>query len=211
MKLHKDPAVVAPEILLLLRQLQAITGLKNFYLGGGTALALQMGHRSSSHIDLITRDSFVNQDLIGLITTSFSIQVTEEYQDLMVAFIHEIITRFIRHDYPFVNPPMTEDGITFLSKPDIAAMKLLAISNSGQRVKDFMDIYFLLEHYSISDMLGFFSIKYPNYNTIIPVRAISYFGDLDQAMDPPLPVKPVSVKELKARITDAVLHSKKTY
>ena len=106
---------------------------------------------------------------------------------------------------------LTEDGITFLSKADIAAMKLLAISNSGQRIKDFMDIYFLLEHYSISDMLGFFSVKYPSYNTIIPFKAISYFDDLNPAMDPPLPVKPVSVKELKARITDAVLHSKKTY
>jgi len=54
-----------------------------------------------------------------------------------------------------VRPPITEEGITFLSKEDIAAMKLNAIINSGQRLKDFIDIYFLLEYFSIEDMLGF--------------------------------------------------------
>ena len=54
-----------------------------------------------------------------------------------------------------MRPPITEEGITFLSKEDIAAMKLNAIINSGQRLKDFIDIYFLLEYFSIEDMLGF--------------------------------------------------------
>ena len=58
-----------------------------------------------------------------------------------------------------MRPPITEEGITFLSKEDIAAMKLNAIINSGQRLKDFIDIYFLLEHFSIKDMLGFFETK----------------------------------------------------
>lgn len=60
-----------------------------------------------------------------------------------------------------VKPPITEEGITYLSKEDIAAMKLNAIVNSGQRVEDFVDIYFSLEYFSIADMLSFFQTKYP--------------------------------------------------
>lgn len=45
--LHKQPFIVKPETFSLIQQLQAHPGLKEFYLVGGTALALQLGHRNS--------------------------------------------------------------------------------------------------------------------------------------------------------------------
>ena len=49
--LYKDPFIITPETFKLIQQLQSIPELKEFYLVGGTALALQLGHRNSIDID----------------------------------------------------------------------------------------------------------------------------------------------------------------
>ncbi|MEO8415104.1 MAG: nucleotidyl transferase AbiEii/AbiGii toxin family protein [Ginsengibacter sp.] len=106
---------------------------------------------------------------------------------------------------------VTEEGVTCLSKEDIAAMKLNAINNSSQRPKDFIDVYYLLQYFSVNDMLGFFDIKYPRVNPLIPLKALNYFDDIDESIDPPFLLRPVSFKQIKQRINDAVLHSGKIY
>jgi hypothetical protein len=63
------------------------------------------------------------------------------------------------HNYPLVLPPLTEEGISYLSLQDISAMKLNAISNSGKRLKDFIDVYFLLERFSLTEMIDFYTVK----------------------------------------------------
>ena len=90
-------------------------------------------------------------------------------------------------------------------------MKLSAISNSSQRLKDFIDVYFLLQYFSVNDMLGFFEIKYPHVNALIPLKALNYFDDIDENIDPPKLLNPVSLKQIKQRINDAVRHSGKIY
>ena len=90
-------------------------------------------------------------------------------------------------------------------------MKLNAISNNGQRLKDFINVYYLLEYFSINDMLGFFEIKYPTINPLIALKAINYFEDIDESIDPPKLLKPLSLKQVKLRINDAVLHSAKVF
>ena len=111
----------------------------------------------------------------------------------------------------YVHPPLTEEEITFLSKEDIAAMKLNAIINSGQRLKDFMDIYFLPEHFSIADMLAFFEKKYPNTNLLTALKAVSYFVDIDENAHPPILVNPLPSEKIYQRIHDAVKHTHKTF
>ena len=90
-------------------------------------------------------------------------------------------------------------------------MKLNAISNSCKRLKDFIDVYFLLEHFSLGQMIEFYTIKYPNFNPLIPLKAINYFGDIDPAIDPPKLRKKLPLTEIKKRINDSVLHSKKKF
>jgi len=110
-----------------------------------------------------------------------------------------------------VLPPITEEGITFLSLQDIAAMKLNAISNSGKRLKDYIDVYFLLEHFSLHEMIEFYTVKYPRFNPLIPLKAISYFDDIDPAIDPPKLRANLPLSEIKKRILDSVLHSRKKF
>ena len=90
-------------------------------------------------------------------------------------------------------------------------MKLNAISQSGKRLKDFIDIYFLLQHFSFNAMVEFFQIKYPLTNPLIPIKAINYFGDIDEETDPPKLLSPLPLSKIKERIQDATLHPYKLF
>ena len=141
----------------------------------------------------------------------FSVQSTFKANGTLLSFVENVKVDFIRHPYPLILPPITEEGITFLSKEDIVAMKLNAISNSGKRLKDFIDVYFLLEHFSLSEMIGFYTKKYPNFNPLIAIRAINYFEDIDPSIDPPKLKIKLPLAEIKKRINDSVLHSRKKF
>lgn len=110
-----------------------------------------------------------------------------------------------------LEPPNEEDGIRFLGLKDIVAMKFHAIIQSGKRLKDFIDIYYLLEKFSMKQMIDFFSEKYTYTNPMIAMKAINYFDDIDESIDPPKMQKPVSLDKIKERITQGTLHSNKIF
>ncbi len=209
--LHKDPFIVSPATFKLIQQLQALPELREFYLVGGTALALQLGHRNSIDIDLFTKNDFTPESLLKFLEPAFSIQPSFATKNTLLSIINSIKVDFICHAYPLVLPPITEEGITFLSLQDVAAMKLNAISNSGKRLKDFIDVYFLLEHFSLHEMIEFYTIKYPRFNPLIALKAINYFEDIDPAIDPPKLKAKLPLSEIKKRIQDSVLHSRKKF
>jgi hypothetical protein len=209
--LHKDPFLVDPLTIDLIQRLQVMPELDGFYLVGGTALTLQIGHRNSIDIDLFTQQSFDNNALIELIKSKFTFSVKYNFKNTIIGIIEDIKVDFVTHNYPFVKQPITEEGITFLSKEDIVAMKLNAIINSGKRLKDFIDIYFLLEHFSVKEMLDFFTIKYPDYNPLIALKALNYFNDIDLEIDPPKMKKDLKLSVIKKRIENAVVHFNKRY
>ena len=209
--LHKNRDIIEPHTFELIPALQVLPALREFYLVGGTALALQLGHRNSIDIDLFSRNNFKAEDLLKDLEQNFSVRTTFTNPGTLLTFVNDVKVDFIRHAYPLVLPPITEEGITYLSKEDIAAMKLNAISNSGKRLKDFIDVYFLLEHFSLSEMIGFYTTKYPNFNPLIALKAINYFDDIDPSIDPPKLKVKLPLSEIKRRIHDSVLHSRKRF
>ncbi len=209
--LHKDPFIIAPKTVNLIQQLQAVPELKDFNLVGGTALALQLGHRNSIDIDLFTKNEFEAAYIIDLLSPQYSIAATLARKGTLLAVVNSIKTDFIRHNYPLLKPPVTEEGITFLSKEDIAAMKFHAIIQSGKRLKDFIDIYFLLEHFSMTQMVGFFSEKYTYSNPMIAMKAVNFFDDIDENIDPPKLLHPLPIKKIIARIQESTLKPDKIF
>jgi len=209
--LIKDPFIIKPETFSLIQELQSLEILKDFYLVGGTALALKLGHRNSIDIDLFTQNEFSTQEIEEAIAKNKIYTKSFERQNTLMCFINSIKTDFIRHNYPFINKPITEEGITYLSLEDIAAMKLNAIAQSGKRLKDFIDIYYLLEHFSVNQMLNFYSIKYPNSNKIIALRGLEYFDDIDLNIDPPILKKPLPISKIKKRIIEGILKLNKIF
>lgn len=209
--LHKDSFIISPETFQLIQQLQSLTELKDFYLVGGTALALQLGHRNSIDIDLFVQNDFSDGDIVSLLSTKYEFKEIFRRKNTIISLVDNIKTDFIKHNYPFVLPPITEEGITFLSKEDIAAMKFHAIIQSGKRLKDFVDIYYLLQHFSMQQMIDFFIKKYSYSNPMIAMKALNYFDDIDENTDPPNLLNPITLKQIKKRIEDATQKPSKIF
>lgn len=209
--LHRDAAIIAPETFNLLQELQSLPELKNFYLVGGTALALKLGHRNSIDLDLFTHQEFDPQDLAEELGQQFAITVSLLKKNALLSVINNVKCDFIRHNYALIRNPIVEEGIRYLSLEDIAAMKIHAITNSGKRLKDFVDLYFLLEHFSLNTIVTYYSTKYPNFNPMIAIKAVNYFEDLDLAIEPPKLAIPLSLEEIKARLNSAFIHNNQIF
>jgi len=202
--LHKTKDIILPETLELLKTLQDDPELSEFFLVGGTALALQLGHRFSVDLDLFKPESFDVQYLSQYLSKNFNFQIDSISKNTILGHLNGVKIDFITHAYPLVEPLIQEDSLTIASILDIAAMKLNAISISGQRLKDFIDVYFILEKYSLNQILKAYKIKYPNSNIMIPLKALTYFNDIDPAIDPPMMKKEVKLDTIKNRLTEAV-------
>ena len=153
--------------------------LSSFNLVGGTALSLMMGYRKSIDIDLFTNRDFDAQYLSSHLSKTYSIQRIRILKNGIFCFIDNIKVDLIAHQYPILKPLKTEDGIRMLSMEDISAMKLSAILNSERRLKDFVDMHFLLEKFPLEKMTDAFGRKYPDVNVKMAHNALLYHSDIN--------------------------------
>jgi hypothetical protein len=197
---------IEPGILDLIKSLQGKEYLKGFHLAGGTALALYYGHRISIDIDLFSDFSFDTSRLIESLQQDYALQLYYTAPNTIKGHIDDVNIDIIAHRYPYLREPSGIDGIRILSEPDILAMKLNAISVSGQRSKDFIDIYFVLERgYLMSEIMDFYRKKYSQEGDMHVIKALVYFHDVDLS-DWPVLLRRTDLKwpEVKARIETEV-------
>jgi len=167
--------------LELLKSLQSKSYLNGFYLVGGTALALYFGHRRSIDIDLFTNVSFDAARILEYVHQDFPFKLDFMDTNTLKGSILGIKVDLIAHRYPYLSEPEFHSGIQVLSRQDIAAMKLNAISISGQRAKDFIDVYYLLEHFDLPTLLSFYKMKYSQENDSPVLKSLIYFDDVDDS------------------------------
>jgi len=197
---------VAPATLELLRSIQSKPYMNNFCLAGGTALALLYGHRKSIDIDLFTNTDFDTAWLLEKVQYDFSFQVDFVAQNTVKGSINSVKVDLIAHRYPNLAAPRVLSGIRLLSEQDLIAMKLNAISVSGQRSKDFIDIYYALSRFSIEQMLTFYKVKYSQHNDTHILKSLVFFDDIDLVDWPAILDNPnLSWAKVRKRIEDAVL------
>lgn len=170
---------VSTEILSLIQKLQKDKMLRDFILAGGTALALQFGHRKSEDIDLFSGSEFDAPSLLEYLEKKYGFSMNFQAASTLKGSIDDVRVDFIAHRYPYVKDPTEVEGIRIFSTEDIAAMKVNAISGDGTRVKDFIDIYFLLRHFSFGEIIDFFSRKYSLRNNAHAVKSLTWFEDAD--------------------------------
>lgn len=173
---------VAPATLKILQQLLKLVELADFELVGGTALSLQIGHRISVDIDLFCKNPFENKQIKECLLENFQgHQLSFDYEttNTLIGSIDHIKIDFIRHSYPSVGETKVIEGIRICSLEDIAAMKVSAITDNGTRIKDFVDLYFLLHQFTLADIIGFYEQKYKSENSFHALKSITYFHDLD--------------------------------
>ena len=142
-----------------------------FRLVGGTALALQLGHRISVDIDLFTDMEYGSMNLKEMAASIHSafphvegLETLETDAPGYTLYCGEDDSAVVKVDLfytdPFLYPPIIAGDLRFADTRDIAAMKILAISNAS-RSKDYWDIHELMNHFSLNEMLNLASERFP--------------------------------------------------
>jgi predicted nucleotidyltransferase component of viral defense system len=167
----------------ILTKLQKSEVFDNYFLVGGTALSLQLGHRISEDIDLFTRYDIKKDEILDFLNSNYNgkYQIINMQNIIFQIVIEDTKVDFVKYNYELIEDAKMEEGIKYLGKKDISAMKLMAIANRGDQAKDFIDIYYLLKEISLDDMFEYYKQKYKQ-NDISPIkRSLIYFDDVTES------------------------------
>ncbi len=189
--------------LELLKDLMKRDYLQQFVLVGGTALALQIGHRESIDLDLFTTQEFNTDKLVPDLLKHYDLQPSLQMPNTLICKINGVDVDFIQFKYSFIRPIINEDGIRMLSIDDIAPMKMDAITGRGSK-KDFFDLYFLLKHYCLASLFSLYLEKYPHQTTYHVLKSLTYFVDAEPTPNPVVFDKKVTWEKVKKEIVKAV-------
>jgi predicted nucleotidyltransferase component of viral defense system len=195
---------VEPATLELLKRICAPGAFENFALGGGTNLALRLGHRLSVDLDFFTNTPYQNSAIFQAITTGFpSAELLFEQNQTMMFSIDQIKVDFILYPFKWLFPFETIDGARLITLHDIIPMKLQAISNRFAK-KDFWDIAFLLNIFSLSEMLEIFTSKFPQIDIGYIIHSLTNFDDAEMEQQP-VTLLPKTWEEIKFELQKAVI------
>lgn len=191
-----------PESLrLLLPQLASLAANLGFALGGGTSLALRLGHRLSVDLDFFTAHEFAPEVLWDSLKIDGATVIGQATNTLTLEK-QGVKLDFLRHAYRVLEPVEWIDGVPLISLPDTVAMKLNALANRGSK-KDFFDFFELLDHLTLSQMLEYYSAKYPASDPFIVIRSLVWFEDAEVEPDP-ISLKNVTWAAVQVRASQAV-------
>lgn len=194
---------IHPDTLELLKTLMRLPILKQVRLVGGTALALQYGHRRSIDLDLFgntTEDvDELTEALHGCVDHVVRGNCTQRIKAYMLNGVKVDIVNYI---YSWIDDAVVEEELRLASSKDIAAMKVNAVIGRGTK-KDFIDVFFLLQHFSFDDLLKLYLEKYNDGSEYRALLSMTYFGDADpQPM--PYMFEPVDWEAVKKKIMEEV-------
>lgn len=196
-------ATVQSSTLELLKEVLQLPSLQPFALAGGTNLSLVLGHRLSIDLDLFTDQAFAEQDAFEEIRTKFpAVRKLDEARNTLSLLLEGVKVDLLAHRYPVIKPFLQIDSYRLWSVEDVIAMKLGAVSGRGAK-KDFWDVAELLNHYSLEQMLNFFTLKYPNSDIGYVIRSLTYFEDADP-QEEPISLKETSWEQVKHQIIVSV-------
>lgn len=193
---------IEPGTLKLLKELQSLPFLQEARLVGGTALALQLGHRKSIDLDFFGKIDVDPEGIRKFLSEKYSITIIQESKDINIYLIDGIKVDFVNYRYSWIDNPINEKGIALAGIKDIAAMKINAVIGRGTK-KDFIDLFFLLRRFTLQEMLDMYIQKYPEGSLFIAMKSLSYFEDAES--DPmPVMLSPVDWDTVKARIRKTI-------
>lgn len=169
---------------------------KDFYLVGGTALALQMGHRVSIDFDLFTEND-LSAGLLSKIKRVFrgrKVAVSIRLPEQLTVKVDDLKIDFVSHKFAFILPPLEFKKVKIAQIPEIAAMKAFALNFRGSN-KDYIDLYFILKekHSSLQEIVEIGERKYGNeFNFRLFLEQLLYLDGL----------KRVEIEFLRERVSE---------
>jgi len=181
--------------------------IQDFYLAGGTALALQIGHRISTDLDWFSATNHLlvsqREHIQSVLKSSKNFENISEQDGLLFTRFNDTDTSFIYQHHPLLETPVAYQGIKLATPTDIGLMKLAAIASRGSR-RDFVDIFCMRDIKSLEKLFELSHKKYhdrPRF-LAVAVRALTYFEDAEQQPMPKM-LTPVAWEDVRIYCEEA--------
>jgi hypothetical protein len=193
---------VVPRTRQLLQELGGLPDLAPFYLAGGTALALRLGHRISQDLDLFASleglDEAFRQRVIAALALAHSVTVLQDSPLGLVLDVEGLAVGMFTYGYPTVDSLERVADVQVCGLLDIGLMKLDAIAGRGFR-KDYYDVYFVARRVPLAELFARSAEKYPAARGF-GMRVLSALVDFEiaEGQDEPILLVPANWDEVKA-------------
>ncbi|KKS43647.1 MAG: hypothetical protein UV07_C0028G0005 [Candidatus Azambacteria bacterium GW2011_GWB1_42_17] len=173
-----------PHTIRGLPKLAAVSTIKKAYLAGGTALALQLGHRISEDLDFFIPLEFKELSLINELKHLGNFREDQQSWQTIIGEFEGTKFSIFYYPYEIIDPFLTYEGLNVVGKKDIAAMKIHALEDRGTK-RDFVDVYFLSKEFSLEQMFEFYDQKYHRLDDHLfhIIKSLNYFADADSTED----------------------------
>ena len=178
---------VLPEDQLRLFELLSVQSfMGDFYMAGGTDLALQIGHRRSYDFDFFIPADFNTYSVINRLKKIGIYDRDNEEKNTINGRLNGVRISFFGYHYNIIDDFRKYNILRLAGLKDIAAMKLEAIAGRGSK-KDFVDLFFLLQRYTLEEMFSYHEKKYGTglNNQYHLLKSLVYFEDAEEE---PMPV-----------------------
>lgn len=190
------PETLYPKTKQVLELIKDLPILSGFYLGGGTALSLHLGHRKSIDLDFFS-DKFPKRDLILQEFQKFNPKIIQEAPGTLDLIINDVKISLLEYKYPLIDNLTDFEGVRVAGLADIGCMKLSAISSRGSK-KDFIDLYKILQKESLVSLINAFDKKFKGveYQKTHILKSLLTFDLADEEPEPDYlePIDWMSVK-----------------
>ena len=200
------PLEILPEIQKKVwAKLAGVELLDNFYLAGGTALAVQLEHRESIDFDFFSANKFNPQKIIHSLSSTGELEINDQSEDTINASFDNVKLSFFHYPYPLIETVISYEGLKIADIKDIIPMKLIAISQRGSK-KDFIDIYECFKAgWNLEAMFDAVDEKFKTvkYNKMLLIKSLTYFKDAESESMPIMRRK-LDWELLKQEITSLV-------
>ena len=197
-------STIKQETLDLLKDLMSLDILKPYFLAGGTALALQLGHRISYDLDLFGKLKVDYRDLTDNLKRFGSMKMIHSEDQAFQCEINDIKIDIVNYKHlSLLKPLVIIEGLRLASIEDIAIMKIKAIEERGYK-RDFFDLYCLLNKLSLKSILEFTEQKHPESNRLHILRSLVDFTDAEDQEEPNMLEPIVSWDSVKTLIKGEV-------
>ena len=154
----------------------------DFYLAGGTALALQIGHRLSVDFDLFS-DGPIDGTLLSKMKKVFAevpVEPVINNPDELTALVGTVKTTFLSYPFPVIESFVVVDSLRMLSVKEIGATKAYTIGRRGS-YKDYVDLYFIVaeNHASLEEIIAMAEVKFGHeFNSRLFTEQLLFMDDV---------------------------------
>ena len=187
-----------PDTLRGIQLVSVVSEIQKAYLAGGTALALQIGHRISIDLDFFTLSEFSKTQVLAKLSSLKGFVQEGTAKWTIWGKINQTRFSMFYYKYPLLEKTRLFEGIQLASLADIAAMKIHAISDRGTR-RGFIDTFFLSKKYNLEEMLSFYQKKYGVLEDHLYsiLRSLDYFEDAEKETQMPNMITDVDWEKIK--------------